>query len=135
MAAFPQFRSTFLTGLCKALASRTKAIGHRGMMTWESQVDDTHEELTVLITSGNYCIFEFYSDNVASVYVRSSARANRGKILLDIGDFVVLPMFGEIVNAIEITMSMSGRAGRDPSADASVRQSWTNVSLRVCREA
>jgi hypothetical protein len=106
---FPTFKSRFLQKLSNRLATRAKALKYHGRLEWTTVQPDEFEwlSLTVHAFVGNYCIVQFVEDNRVSIYIRSSKRRDRGKILLAMEDIKLIDNAPAIVDAVEATITHS----------------------------
>lgn len=104
-------------------------------MTWETTQPDQFEWLTVYFKAvvGHYLIFQFVEDNRVSVFVRSRARSNRGKLLLEIRDIKLVDNAQKIVGAVEATVVHSNELGWDdqPTGRELILAAWSQVEARV----
>jgi hypothetical protein len=136
MAKFPFFKSTFLDNVCRQFEARSKALKHHGKLTFETQQPDEFEWLTVNFTPfvGHYLIFQFLKGNQACVCVRSRSRKNRGKVLGELRDLVLIDNARMIIEAIENTISLSSQISSDghPTHNNSLIMAvWSKVQMHV----
>lgn len=102
---FPSFDSRFLNGVSRQFERRRKALSYVGELTVETEQPDYFEWLSINIKTfaGHYVIFQFVEDNRVDIYVRSSRRRDRGKVLFELRDVKLVDNSQAIVESCEKT--------------------------------
>lgn len=130
----PEFESAFLDQVCRQIEKRTKAWKKYGDYSWETLQPDDFEWLTLNFAPhvGNYVIIQFVEDNRVSLFIRSSRRHDRGKILFESVDNKVVNNAVAIVEAIETTIVNSTTIESDSSSvsEEEITRAWNAVLLR-----
>jgi hypothetical protein len=133
---FPHFESAFIDRLSRQFEKRCKAISYFGKLGFETKQPDDFDWLTIKFYSfgGHYLILQFVEDNRLSLFVRSSRRRDRGKILLALEDIILIDNSKLIVEAFEST-ARKVRDGAQPfelsTAPEEICDKWTGVRVSV----
>lgn len=133
---FPQFKSQFLDRLCREFERRSKSIRHKATFTFETKQPDEFEWLALncRCIGGPYVVFQFVEDNRVSVYIRSSGRRDRGKVLFALEGLSVVGNSEAIVLACKDTLDSSYALARDleDSGNADrIRSIWRQVAVKI----
>jgi len=134
--SFPCFRSDFLNRICEGFRARSKPLSQSGSLTHSSDLTDSYEWIVIYYRPriGPYVILQVIENQQINLFLRSSRRHNRGKILLAMENVRVVDNATSFVKSFERTLDLihGFYAGNpDPQLAELIRLEWDKVAVKL----